>query len=158
MADHDFILIDTAGRSPRDAVKLKELRAFLEAARPDEVHLVLSTVCGTPSLKLALERFSGVRADRLIFTKLDEAAEVGVVLNVVGQTKLPLSYLTNGQDVPNDIDVASAAKLAMMVTEPHSVDSGRVPSVETAGTVKAARCKSDEQLPHGLRQAVPTRQ
>ncbi len=118
MADHDFILIDTAGRSPRDAVKLKELRAFLEAAGPDEVHLVLSTVCGIDSLKLALERFSGVRADRVIFTKLDEAAEVGVVLNVVAETKLPLSYLTHGQDVPNDIDVASAGKMALMMTEP----------------------------------------
>src|SRR5690606_6121989 len=118
MADHDFILIDTAGRSPRDAVKLKELRAFLEAAAPDEVHLVLSTVCGLDSLKLALERFSGVRADRLIFTKLDEAAEVGVVLNVVAETKLPLSYLTHGQDVPNDIDVAAAGRMALMMTEP----------------------------------------
>ena len=117
MADHDFILIDTAGRSPRDAVKLEELRAFLEAARPDEVHLVLSTVCGMKSTALALERFSGVRADRLIFTKLDEAAAIGVVVNVVGLTQLPLSYLTNGQDVPNDIDVAQGHKLALLATD-----------------------------------------
>ena len=108
MGDHDYVLIDTAGRSPKDAPKLKELKAFLDAASPDEVHLVLSTTCGTQSTKLALQRFSGVRADKLIFTKLDEAAEVGLVLNVCGCTKLPLSYVTHGQDVPNDIEVASA--------------------------------------------------
>lgn len=118
MADLDFILIDTAGRSPKDAPKLEELGAFLEAASPDEVHLVLSSVCGSASARLALERFSGVRADRLIFTKLDEAARLGELLNVAAHTQLPVSYLTHGQDVPNDIEVASAAKLARMMTEP----------------------------------------
>ena len=117
MGDFDYVLIDTAGRSPKDAPKLKELKAFLDAAQPDEVHLVLSTTCGTESTKLALQRFSGVRADKLIFTKLDEAAEVGLVLNVCGYTKLPLSYVTHGQEVPNDIETASATKLARMLTE-----------------------------------------
>ena len=120
MGDLDYVLIDTAGRSPKDAPKLKELKAFLDAATPDEVHLVLSTTCGVESTRLALERFSGVRADRLIFTKLDEAAEVGLVLNVCSCTKLPLSYVTNGQDVPNDIEAASSAKLAKALTEPSS--------------------------------------
>ena len=115
MADLDFVLIDTAGRSPKDAAKLGELKAFLEAAGPDEVHLVLSTVCGLESTRLALQRFSGVRADRLIFTKLDEAADIGLVLNVTSATKLPLSYITHGQDVPNDIEEARSARLAAML-------------------------------------------
>lgn len=118
MADCDFILIDTAGRSPRDASKLEELAAFLGAAAPDEVHLVLSTVGAMGSVSLALESFAGVRADRLVFTKLDEAAHVGVILEVAGRMDLPLSYVTHGQDVPNDIEVASATRLALMMTEP----------------------------------------
>lgn len=118
MAELDFILIDTAGRSPKDAVKLEELGVFLAAASPDEVHLVISSVCGSASARLALERFGGVRADRLIFTKLDEAARLGELLNVAARTQLPVSYLTHGQDVPNDIEVASAARLARMMTEP----------------------------------------
>ena len=117
MADHDYILIDTAGRSPRDMVKLSELGSFLTAAQPDEVHLVLSAVCSTNSTVLAMERFSGLRVDRMIFTKLDEAQDVGSLLNVASQSGIPLSYLTHGQDVPNDIDVASAQKLAMLLTE-----------------------------------------
>lgn len=115
MGDLDFILIDTAGRSPRDAVKLAELKQFLAAAAPDEVHLVLSSTCGLESTKLALRRFSGVRTDRLIFTKLDEAAELGVLPNVTAITRLPLSYVTTGQDVPNDIETASGAKLARQI-------------------------------------------
>jgi flagellar biosynthesis protein FlhF len=53
----------------------------------------------------------------MIFTKLDEAHDVGSLLNVASQSGIPLSYLTHGQDVPNDIDVASAQKLAMLLTE-----------------------------------------
>ena len=112
VADHDHVLIDTAGRSPRDAEKLKELREFLDAAKPDETHLVLSAVCGREAMLLASRRFAGVRADRLVLTKLDEAAAVGPVLDVVADRPLPLSYVTTGQDVPDDIERADPAKLA----------------------------------------------
>ena len=112
VADHDHVLIDTAGRSPRDAEKLKELADFLEAAKPDETHLVLSAVCGREAMLLASRRFAGVRADRLVLTKLDEAAAVGPVLDVVADRPLPLSYVTTGQDVPDDIERADPAKLA----------------------------------------------
>lgn len=120
MGDLDFVLIDTAGRSPKDAVKLAELKQFLASASPDEVHLVLSSTCGLESTKLALRRFSGVRADRLIFTKLDEAAELGVLPNVTALTLLPLSYVTTGQDVPNDIETASSARLAAQILSAES--------------------------------------
>ena len=112
VADHDYVLIDTAGRSPRDAVKLKELQDFLAAAKPAETHLVLSTTCGRPSMMLAIERFAQVKADKLIFTKLDEADGVGATLDAVAARKLPVSYLTVGQDVPDDIELAESRKLA----------------------------------------------
>jgi flagellar biosynthesis protein FlhF len=73
----DVVLIDTAGRSPRDEVKIRELADFLAEARPDEVHLVLSAVAGERSLRSAVERFAIARADRLILTKLDEADGLG---------------------------------------------------------------------------------
>ena len=112
VADHDYVLIDTAGRSPRDAVKLKELQDFLAAAKPAETHLVLSTTCGRPSMMLAIERFASVKADKMIFTKLDEADGVGATLDAVAARKLPVSYLTVGQDVPDDIELADSRKLA----------------------------------------------
>ena len=77
LGDVDLVLIDTAGRSPRDEVKIRELAEFLAAAGPDEVHLVLSAAGGEKSLRSAVERFATVHADRLILTKLDEAEGLG---------------------------------------------------------------------------------
>jgi flagellar biosynthesis protein FlhF len=115
MSDMEFILIDTAGRSPRDTMKLNELRGLLAAVEPDEVHLVLSSTSGQACADLAVQRFSDVRVDKIIFTKLDEAAHVGVVLNVLRKLDKRLSYLTTGQDVPNDIEEGRGRRLAQMI-------------------------------------------
>jgi flagellar biosynthesis protein FlhF len=115
LGDVDIVLIDTAGRSPRDEVKIRELADFLAEARPDEVHLVLSAVAGERSLRAAVERFSPVGADRLILTKLDEADGLGGVLAVLGQADRPVSYLTTGQAVPDDIEPADRARLARLI-------------------------------------------
>jgi flagellar biosynthesis protein FlhF len=115
MRDCEFILIDTAGRSPRDALRLSELKNFLEVARPDEVHLVLSTTAALECVELAIEKFGEVRCDKIIFTKLDEAAHVGMVLNVVRRMSKALSYVTTGQDVPDDIEVGRGKRLAQLI-------------------------------------------
>jgi flagellar biosynthesis protein FlhF len=115
LGDVDLVLIDTAGRGPRDEVKIRELADFLAEARPDEVHLVLSAVAGERSLRAAVERFSVVRADRLILTKLDEADGLGGVLAVLGQADRPVSYLTTGQAVPDDIEPADRSRLARLI-------------------------------------------
>ncbi|MDP9173030.1 MAG: flagellar biosynthesis protein FlhF [Planctomycetota bacterium] len=115
MADCDFVLIDTAGRSPKDTLKLNELKNFLVAANPDEVHLVLSTTASEECVELAINRFAEVRIDKIIFTKLDEAAHVGIVLNVIKKVNKTLSYVTTGQDVPDDIEVGKGRKLAQLI-------------------------------------------
>ena len=115
LAEMDYILIDTAGRSPTDSMKLSELKRFLEAAAPDEVHLVLSATSDPRSVDLAVAAFSKVRVDRILFTKVDEAATVGLVLNVARQVGKSISYLTTGQDVPYDIEVFRGGRLAKMI-------------------------------------------
>lgn len=115
MADLDFILIDTAGRSPKDQLKLSELKRVLEVASPDEVHLVLTATASEACIELAAAHFSEVRVDRVIFTKLDEAANLGVLLNVVQKVNKNVSYVTTGQDVPDDIEVAQSRRLAQLV-------------------------------------------
>jgi flagellar biosynthesis protein FlhF len=115
MSDFDFILIDTAGRSPNDVLKLNELKTFLDAASPDEVHLVLSTTADQACVEMAISRFGDVRVDKIIFTKLDEAAHVGVVLNVARKLGKSLSYVTTGQDVPDDIEVGRGRRLAQLI-------------------------------------------
>jgi flagellar biosynthesis protein FlhF len=115
MADCDFVLIDTAGRSPKDTLKLNELKTFLDAAQPEEVHLVLSSTASREAVELAIERFGDVRIDKLIFTKLDEARSIGTVIGVVRTVKKPLSYITTGQDVPADIEVARGNRVAQLI-------------------------------------------
>ena len=115
MSDLHFILIDTAGRSPSDTLKLQELRNFLTIAGPDEVHLVLSSTASQECIESAIERFSHVRVDKILFTKLDEAVHVGVVLNVARKVNKALSYVTTGQDVPDDIEVSKGRRLAQLI-------------------------------------------
>lgn len=112
MTDRDLILMDTAGRSPRDEVKIQELRSMLAEAKADEVHLVLSSVASVASLKNTASKFAGVGATSIILTKLDEATGLGNLLPLLRSSDLPLSYVTNGQNVPDDIEAADARRLA----------------------------------------------
>ncbi len=116
--DHlDLILLDTAGRSPKDEVRIQELKVFLNEAGADEVHLVLSSVAGARSLEQTAERFGVVGITSLILTKLDESNGLGNVLPLLRNNGLPLSYLTDGQNVPDDIQVADAHRLAQMILQ-----------------------------------------
>ena len=81
----------------------------------DEVHLVLSSTANEDCVELAIERFKDVRCDKIIFTKIDEAAHVGVMLNVIRKVNKSLSYITTGQDVPDDIEVGKPKKLAQRI-------------------------------------------
>lgn len=114
-ARYDVVLIDTAGRSQRDGDRLTQLRAFLEAAKPHETHLVLSSTCSQKVLMETIERFSRVHTDRIIFTKLDEAVTFGVLLNVLGKADKRLSYVTTGQEVPHQIEPGCPNRLADLV-------------------------------------------
>lgn len=123
----DLVLIDTAGRSPKDDIKIRELRTLLTEAAADEIHLVLSSVAGTKALLQTLERFRTVRPTALILTKLDESPSFGGLLPVLRAAGLPLSYLTNGQNVPDDIETAQPGRVARLilgmeglVKEPHA--------------------------------------
>ncbi|MEX0702482.1 MAG: flagellar biosynthesis protein FlhF [Planctomycetales bacterium] len=111
----DLVLIDTAGRSPRDELQIKELRSLLSEADVDDVHLVLSLTSSLKSLQATAEKFAPVGTTSLIFTKLDEAAGMGSALSLCRSLGLPISYITTGQDVPDDIEPANPARIARLV-------------------------------------------
>jgi flagellar biosynthesis protein FlhF len=115
MEDLDLVLMDTAGRSPRDEVRIQELKSMLGEAKPDDVHLVLSGTTGAKSLAATAERFAEVGTTALLLTKLDEATSYGHLISLVRQCQLPVSYLTDGQNVPDDIQVAECRRLASMM-------------------------------------------
>ncbi len=115
LSNLDLVLMDTAGRSPRDEVKIQELKSMLAEAEPDEVHLVLSGAASGPGLAKAAGKFAEVGTTSLILTKLDEATGLGGLLPLLRSCKLPLSYVTNGQNVPDDIQAADSRRLARVV-------------------------------------------
>ena len=115
MGDLDLVLMDTAGRSPRDEVRIQELKSMLTEAAPDEVHLVLSAVAGARSLATTAERFSAVGTTAMIVTKLDEATVLGNLISLTRSSRLPVSYLTDGQNVPDDIQIAHSHTLAELI-------------------------------------------
>jgi len=111
----DVILIDTAGRSQKNTQQIAELKSFLRAAEPDEVHLVLSTTANYKTTMDTIESFNAVSVDKLLFTKLDEAVNFGIILNVAARVGKRLSYVTTGQVVPDDIEPARGLRLAEMM-------------------------------------------
>jgi len=122
LAACSVILVDTAGRSQRDALKINDLKAFFERRRPDEIHLVVAAASAQAAVADTVEKFSVYRPDRLIVTKLDELPASGKLLDVADSASLPLSYMTTGQDVPDDIETASPERFAALVAGEDSVD------------------------------------
>ena len=111
----DLVLIDTAGRSPRDELQIQELKRLLAEADVDEVHLVLNMTASLRSLKTTAEKFAAANTTSVIVTKLDEAACLGTLLSLSRNIDLPISYMTTGQNVPADIEPAAASRIARLV-------------------------------------------
>ncbi|NND97380.1 MAG: flagellar biosynthesis protein FlhF [Pirellulaceae bacterium] len=115
LGDVDLVLIDTAGRSPRSDARIDELVDLLGSAQPDETHLVLSATSSTSTIHTVLDGFAPARPTAAILTKLDEAPQTAGVLSAITATDMfagiPVSYLTNGQQVPDDISVGDAETL-----------------------------------------------
>lgn len=115
MSDMDVVLVDTAGRSPQDSDRLEELRSFLNAARPHQTHLVLSSTSSRRVLESAVTRFAPLSPDHVILTKLDEAVSFGVLVDIAGKVNASLSFVTTGQEVPDHIEPGNADRLARLV-------------------------------------------
>jgi flagellar biosynthesis protein FlhF len=114
--DKELILVDTAGRSPRDVQSIEELSRFLGPGAGIENHLVLAAPTRDRELQETVNRFGKLPLHSLIFTKLDECDQRGSLLNASLHGNLPLSYLTNGQRVPEDLVVAEPSSLAGFIT------------------------------------------
>lgn len=124
LSNHDVVLIDTAGRSQFNADRIAELRDFIDAAAPTEVHLVLSSTANEAVLTRTAEAFAGLNPNRVILTKLDEAVNFGVIVNVARRLGTALSYVTTGQEVPDDLEPSQPDRLARMVLDNALAASG----------------------------------
>lgn len=113
--DKQLILIDTAGRSPHNSDQLEELEKFLQIDDTIEKHLVLSATTKYKDALDIVKNFSACSPDKVIFTKLDEARNIGTIVNLLYQIPIPLSYVTNGQNVPDDIELVDPQKLTQLI-------------------------------------------
>jgi flagellar biosynthesis protein FlhF len=111
----DVIFVDSAGRSQRDEMKMTELKEFLQVLPEAEVHLVLSATTQPRTMRSVAARFAQLGFQRVILTKLDEAAGFGAILGALVEMGKPVSFLTDGQNVPDDIMTSDPERLADLV-------------------------------------------
>ena len=114
-SDADVILIDTIGRSQRSTLQLGELKELLAPARPTEIYLVVSAG-SSPGVQMDVVRsFSVLCPNRLVISKVDESDQLGCIFSLPISTGLPITYITNGQNVPDDLQMGESHLLADLV-------------------------------------------
>lgn len=158
----ELILIDTTGRSPLDQAGMDELRELISLDHPLEVHLVLAATTRQRDLVDGVARYAGIPVSRLLFTKLDEGTNIGGIYELMRKTQLPLSYFSIGQNVPDDLEVATADRLAALLLgsplrapEPAAARAARGDAAPAArssakpvnGAARAASAPSDAGRP-----------
>lgn len=115
MSDCDVILIDTTGRSSKNAMQISELRAFIEKADPDYVNMVISATTKNRDIKNILNGYSSLEYDNVIITKLDETTVYGSIYNISKRANKPISFITVGQNVPEDIKIPEKEELTRFI-------------------------------------------
>jgi flagellar biosynthesis protein FlhF len=100
---------------------MHDLELLLDMLKPDETHLVLSAATKESDLTDTIKRYRRVGVDRLLFTKLDETVRLGNVFNVVSRCGIPVSYVTFGQSVPDDIELAQPGRFVQRLWEGSAV-------------------------------------
>lgn len=115
LKDCDVILIDTTGRSCKNTMQLSELRAFIDKVEADNISLVISAVTKNNDIETILKGYEDINYDNVIITKLDETNSYGNLYKIIEKSKKNISYITIGQNVPDDIKVPSSNELIKLI-------------------------------------------
>jgi flagellar biosynthesis protein FlhF len=115
MKSMDMVLIDTAGHSHFDRVKIDEILQLIQTDFRISTHLVLSVTSESTIMKDAASAFSVFNPETLVFTKIDETRRCGKILDQVSDLKLPVSLIANGQRVPEDLIVPDKRQLLKII-------------------------------------------
>jgi flagellar biosynthesis protein FlhF len=109
--------MDTAGRNFRNPMYVSELNSLLQAKGKSETFLVMSLTSKYKDMKAITENFAKFRLDKVLFTKMDETRSYGSIVNLLYDFNLQLSYMTNGQNVPDDILEVNEEQLINRILE-----------------------------------------
>lgn len=115
MEDCDVVLIDTTGRSSKNTMQISELRAFVQKANPDHVNMVISATTKNKDIKGILKGYSELGYESVIVTKLDETTAYGSIYNISRNSNKPISFITIGQNVPDDIKLSTKEELTRFI-------------------------------------------
>ncbi|WP_026881263.1 flagellar biosynthesis protein FlhF [Clostridium akagii] len=115
MSECDMILIDTTGRSSKNIMQISELSAFIRKTKSDNIHLVMSSTTKNSDIKTIVEGYKVLNYNNIIITKLDETSTYGSILNIMNYAKQPLSYVTTGQNVPDDIKCLNSDEIINLI-------------------------------------------
>ncbi len=111
----DVILVDTTGRSSKNMMQISELRAFIEKIKEKSVHLVISASTKNKDIETIIKGYTILEYENIIITKLDETSTYGSILTILDKGKEPISFITTGQDVPDDIKEGNKEEIAKIV-------------------------------------------
>ncbi|MCI1943687.1 flagellar biosynthesis protein FlhF [Clostridium luticellarii] len=115
MKNCDTILIDTTGRNSKNKMQISELRAFIDKVKTDNIHLVISCTTKDRDVDAIVNGYKQLNYNNIIITKLDETCTYGSILNILQSAKKPISFVTTGQNVPEDIKTMSSEELTKLV-------------------------------------------
>ena len=115
MKDCDVVLIDTTGRSSKNAMQISELRAFVQKANPNHVNMVISATTKNSDIKSILKGYAELQYDNIIITKLDETTVYGSLYNIAKIANKPVNFITIGQNVPDDIMIPTKEGIASFI-------------------------------------------
>lgn len=121
MENCDVILIDTTGRSSKNTMQLSELRAYVEKSNSKNINLVLSSSVKNTDIKVIADSYKNLGVNRVVITKLDETSTYGSILNILKEVNVPLSFITTGQNVPEDIKFPSKEELLSLIMGENSI-------------------------------------
>ncbi len=114
LEDYDAVLVDTAGfshKSPNQKEDVKSLIQNLDSQYSSEVYLVLSATTKYKDLAEISDVYKEISDYKIIFTKLDETTTYGNILNIKLYSGAEVSYITNGQNVPDDLEIFNSQKM-----------------------------------------------
>lgn len=110
-ANHDLVLVDSAGRNFLNRLYVEELKKVIDFTEEMDTFLVLALTSKYRDMEKIYDQFSNVHIDKLIFTKRDETSTYGSMLNMLTNHQTSIAYITTGQNVPDDIVVATAKEI-----------------------------------------------
>ncbi|OIJ13147.1 flagellar biosynthesis protein FlhF [Anaerobacillus alkalilacustris] len=117
LSDYDVVLVDSAGRNYLNELYINELKKVIDFDEEMETYLVLSLTSKYRDMVTIFEQFSKININKIVFTKKDETFSRGAMINLIHENKVGVSYITNGQSVPDDIVEASAKEIVNSILE-----------------------------------------